>query len=108
MRDGEQIGNTDLSGNFFLELPYGTERFTLTFRDTSFRNFLDKIHTVQLERGASGVHYDVIRLRRKEPPVDVDATEKAMLSFDMLDVVVPGNAMYTEDGDLYTVSRCIK
>ena len=100
--NGTNVGLTDISGNFWIQIPYGTERVTLTFTDP-FGTFYDKIKSVNFPRGAAGIFYGVVSVAVRDTPVQFDTTVERTINSSLVDITLPANAVYDANGELFTV-----
>ena len=107
--NGTLLDYTDETGNFQLELPFGTESVTIRFEDPFGGEFITKIYSKTFPEDASGIFYDTVYMQRLPEPITINSTEENLINITTSSdnvvgtIIVPENAMYDENGDLYEV-----
>ncbi|XP_070569952.1 cartilage intermediate layer protein 1-like [Ptychodera flava] len=105
---GEQeVGRTDGKGEFSIELPKGTRKLVLTFKDR-WDYFAETVKVLPLNEEFSRVYHTVL-LARKSQPVTLKGNETSTIFLGntsdgntKAELEIPENSFYTEDGTLYT------
>ena len=109
--NGSFVDYTGENGDFQIELPFGTERVAIYFFDEFMNEFIPKIHVKTFLPSTSGIVYETVIMADRPAAIEINSTEENLvnittISGDVLGtILIPENAIYDNQGNLYEVGR---
>ncbi|XP_070550087.1 cartilage intermediate layer protein 1-like [Ptychodera flava] len=100
----EEVGQTDENGLFDFEMPKGTKKLVLRFKDR-WNYYAETVKVLPLNEDQSSV-YLVVSLHRRSETVTIPGDQRSVIVLGNADakanLQIEGNSFYKEDGSLYT------
>ena len=103
--NGEQVATTTETGEFSFEADRGVQRATVLFVDTYDRYFMDNSYVFEMPTGNQDSVSIRVYLLPRGNVTTISATQESTLSVGDTEVIIPENAFYTQDGQLYEVTQ---
>ena len=103
--NGENVANTTETGEFSFEADRGVQRATVLFVDTHDKYFMDNSYVFEMPTGNQDSVSIRVYLLPRGNVTTISATQESTLSVGDTEVIIPENAFYTQDGQLYEVKQ---
>ena len=105
------VTSTASNGQFYFTVPEGARTLSITAKSPSRTEYADTTTVVHLEEDADGVFYVSLKLPSVNALPEIDSTTDQTIEINteggtnLVDVNVPANSFYDEDGNLYQVKN---
>ena len=108
--NGTSVTRSQGDGTFQFQLPSDVTRLTLLLKDDIYKKYLDTLYVVTVSTESSENVYATIRMLTKGAEIQVSSSEESETAVTspetgktIAEVIIPADAVYTPDGEPYTV-----
>lgn len=106
--DGSSVGSTGIFGDFSFNVPRGTTRIAVMFKDTIFNQFLETLKIIRLNEDVSGSFNIHVKMIEKSTPININSNVSNTLQLGNQDgaesiasLTIPSNSIFYSNGTQY-------